>query len=125
MNMRSYGKELILDLHNCESSTFTRESIENYFKELCKLIDMVRCELHWWDDLDLPIEEQQTEPHLKGTSAIQFISTSNITIHTLDLLGNVYLNIFSCKEFDSNVVIRFSENWFKGKTVSSQVVKRI
>lgn len=125
MNKKPYGKELILDLHNCDPSTFTRESIENYFKELCKLIDMVRCDLHWWDDLDLPIEEQQTEPHLKGTSAIQFISTSNITIHTLDLLENVYLNIFSCKEFDSDVVIRFSEKFFKGKTVNSQVIQRI
>jgi len=86
---------------------------------------MKRSRLVWWDDYGVPIEEQQTEPHLKGTSAIQFIITSNITIHTLDLLENVYLNIFSCKEFDSNVVISFSEKWFKGKAVNSQVIQRI
>ena len=120
----AYGKELVLDLHDCDPSLFTRESIGNYFKELCDLIDMVRCELYWWDDHGVPIEEQQTEPHLKGTSAIQFISTSNITIHTLDLMENVYLNVFSCKEFDPDVVIRFSENWFKGKDVNSQVIER-
>jgi S-adenosylmethionine/arginine decarboxylase-like enzyme len=86
---------------------------------------MERCELYWWDDYGVPLEEQETEPHMKGTSAIQFISTSNITIHTLDLLENVYLNIFSCKDFDPNVVIKFSEDWFKGKTVNSQVIERI
>jgi S-adenosylmethionine/arginine decarboxylase-like enzyme len=125
MTIKPYGKELILDLHNCDPSTFTRKSIENYFKKLCDLIDMERCELYWWDDYGVPHEEQETEPHMKGTSAIQFISTSNITIHTLDLIENVYLNIFSCKEFDSDVVLKFSEDWFRGKTVSSQVIDRV
>ena len=123
--MSPYGKELILDLHECNPSTFNRKSIRNYFKELCDLIEMERCELYWWDDYGVSLEEQQTEPHMKGTSAIQFISTSNITIHTLDLLENVYLNVFSCKEFDSDVVKKFSEDWFKGKTVNSQVIKRL
>lgn len=125
MSKKPYGKELILDLHDCDPSTFTREGIENYFKKLCDMINMEKCELYWWDDYGLSPEEQETEPHLKGTSAIQFIKTSNITIHTLDILKNVYLNIFSCKEFDSNIVKKFSEDWFKGKTVNSQVIERI
>ena len=120
-----YGKELILDLHECDPDTFTRKSIENYFKKLCNLIDMERCEMYWWDDYDTPPNKRQTEPHLKGTSAIQFILTSNITIHTLDLMGNVYLNIFSCKEFDPDVAEKFSKEWFKGKVVNSQVVDRV
>jgi len=124
MNNQPYGKELILDIHECDPLTFTRKSIRNYFKKLCNLIDMERCELYWWDDYDVPIEELQTEPHMKGTSAIQFISTSNITIHTLDILKNVYLNIFSCKDFDSKIVKKVSEEWFKGKTVNSQEIRR-
>ena len=92
--MKSYGKELIIDLHGCDASTFNRKSIRKFFKELCVLIDMERCKLSFWDDYDVPPEEQEHEPHLKGTSAIQFIKTSNIVIHTLDILENVYLNIF-------------------------------
>jgi len=122
--MKNYGKELILDLHNCDPSTFTRKNIRNYFRKLCIIIDMERCKLCWWDDHGVPPEEQQTEPHLKGTTAIQFISTSNITIHTLDLLKSVYLNIFSCKDFDPGIVNRFSEEWFKGKIVSEHVIER-
>lgn len=120
----SYGKELILDLHNCNVNKFTRQIIESFFIELCKKIDMQRADLHWWDDLDLPEDERENEPHLKGTSAIQFITTSNITIHTLDMLKSVYLNIFSCKDFDPTIAMEFSKNWFEGEIVSSQIVVR-
>lgn len=122
--MKHYGKELILDIHNCNPSTFNRKSIRNFFKELCELIEMERCKLCWWDDYGVPPEEQETEPHIKGTTAVQFIKTSNIIIHTLDLMKNVYLNIFSCKDFDANTVKRFSEKWFEGKIVKSHLIER-
>ncbi len=122
--MRNYGKELILDLHGCDPKTFTRESIEQFFIELCELIDMQRCDLHFWDDLETPEDEKQTEAHTKGTSAVQFILTSNITIHTLDEMRAVYLNIFSCKYFDSDKVAGFTK-WFGGKIINRVEVDRI
>ena len=122
--MDIYGKELILDLHNCDSTTFSRKSIRNYFKQLCDLIDMERCKLVWWDDYQVPIEEQETEPHLKGTTAVQFIMTSNITIHTLDSLKNAYVNIFSCRDFNVDSAAKFSAEWFRGNVASSHVIER-
>ncbi len=122
--MKSYGKELILDLHDCDSKTFNRGSIRKYFKELCKLIDMKRCDVHFWDDRGVPEKYRQVLPHTKGTSAIQFIVTSNIVIHTLDELGNVYINIFSCKDFSTYKAIMFSKKWFKGRSVTERVVVR-
>ena len=120
--MKNYGKELILDLHKCDPRTFNRKSIEDFFKTLCKHIDMERCELFWWDDEGLPPEECQTEPHLKGTSAVQFIMTSNITIHTLDIMERVYLNIFSCKDFNENFVEGWAMNWFHCNKLAQKVV---
>lgn len=122
---KTYGKELILDLHECDPAKFNRRDIEKYFVELCALIRMKRADLHWWDDYGVPADEQQTEPHLKGTSAVQFIMTSNIVIHTLDLLQAVYINVFSCKEFDTESARQFSEEWFKGRTVACHVIERI
>lgn len=113
--MVSYGAELIIDLKDCDVSKFTREEITVYMEGLCDLIDMERCDLHFWDDFDVPEGEKETEPHLKGTSAIQFITTSNITIHTLDLLGEVYVNIFSCKDFDSKKAADFTLSFFDGE----------
>ena len=105
-----YGIELILDLHGCDASKFTRKSISQYFEELCILIDMQREELHFWDDIGVPDEEKQTSPHTQGTSAVQFILTSSIVIHTLDQLEAVYINIFSCKFYDPKVAEKFSVN---------------
>ena len=123
--MTDYGKELILDLHDCDAGLFTRREIEDYFKRVCALINMERGKLCWWDDLYTPEAQKETEPHLVGTSAVQFIKTSNITIHTLDILRRVYLNVFSCKDFDERVVIRATKKWFHGEVVNEQVVKRI
>ncbi len=123
--MKNFGKELILDLHNCDPSTFNRKSLKKYFKALCRQIDMKRSKLTWWDDYNVPVEERQTEPHLKGTSAVQFIMTSNITIHTLDLMDAVYVNVFSCKDFDAEIVKKFTADWFKGNIVNSLEIDRI
>ena len=115
----NYGKELILDLHDCNIEKFTKKSLQKYFVQLCDLIDMERVKVRWWEDFD------QTEPHLKGISAIQFIKTSNVTIHALELLQAVYVNIFSCKDFDPMKAKAFTENWFGGKTVNFEVIDRI
>lgn len=122
--MDSYGKELILDLKECDPSTFTRESIQTFFESLCDIIGMERCDMHFWDDLETPEDEKETEPHLVGTSAIQFIKTSNITIHTLDILKTVYLNIFSCKDFSPRVVKRFTAAWFRGVISDATILER-
>lgn len=122
----AYGKELILDLHNCDVSKFNREDIEAYLVELCDdIIDMEREDLHWWDYADEPEEYEKAPAHLKGTSCVQFIKTSNITIHTLDSLGIIYLNIFSCKEFDSDKVVDFTLKRFKGELLKSHVIGRL
>jgi len=122
---KPYGQELILDLHECDPSTFTRKSIRKYFKELCEKIDMNREKLVWWDDLHTPDADKSVLPHLVGTSAIQFITTSNITIHTLDIMERVYLNIFSCKSFDKEKAKTFSVDWFKGKVMNNHFVDRV
>ncbi len=123
--MIGYGKELILDLHECNPKKFNRKNIKLFCEELCREIDMEVCDIHFWDDTGVPVEEQQTSPHTKGTSAVQFIITSNITIHALDLLKKVFLNIFSCKDFDSNTAAEFVLAWFGGKLVNRVEVARL
>lgn len=120
----AYGQELILDLHGCDVLTFTRVSIERYFVGLCDRIDMKRCELHFWDDEGVPEDERQTNPKTKGISAVQFILTSSVVIHALDLLGAAYVNIFSCKEFDADAAAEFTIRWFGAKSVTRGMIVR-
>jgi S-adenosylmethionine/arginine decarboxylase-like enzyme len=122
---QAYGFELVLDMHGCDSARFNRDSIDRFFTELCAVINMQRCVVHFWDDVGVPKEEQQTLPHTKGTSAVCFILTSSIVIHTLDLLEAVYLNIFSCKPFDPEAATAFARNWFLAQDANSSFLTRI
>lgn len=123
-NKLPYGYELILDLHECDVSRFTRNSLDSYFRKVCKAIEMERCEVHFWDDVGVPESEQQTSPKTKGTSAVQFIITSSIVIHTLDLLKAAYVNIFSCKTFDAELAKNITRDWFGGKVHKVHFIER-
>jgi len=123
--IKPYGYELILDLHGCDISTFNRASLRRYFAKLCKAIDMKRCEVYFWDDYGVPAKEKENLPHTKGTSAVQFILTSNITIHTLVLLKAAYINIFSCKQFDRKVAEQITKEWFGVQKCRTHFIERI
>lgn len=121
-----YGKELILDLHGCNTSLFTRDALSKFFQDLCKLIDMKAEDTYFWDDVGVPPKECQTTPHTKGTSAVQFILTSSIVVHTLDMLGKVFINIFSCKDFNAEDAEIFCAAFFQVTQVrTSMVVERM
>ena len=122
---KPYGFELILDLHGCDVSTFNRESLCGYFEKLCDAIEMEREDLHFWDYEGVPAEEISNEAHLLGTSAVQFITTSNIVIHTLDLLDIIFVNIFSCKEFDRKAAETITKDWFGAKDCRTHFIERI
>ncbi len=122
---KPYGFELILDLHDCDVSKFNRASLYKYFTKVCKAIDMKQCKVYFWDDEGLPPEERQTSPHTKGTSAVQFILTSSLVVHTLDLLRAVYINLFSCKTFDKEVAEQLSKEWFGAKECRTRFIERI
>ena len=123
--MDNYGKELIMDLHNCNPDVYRhREDIEEYIIELCKKIKVKRGDLHWWDYAGHPTEYENALPHLKGTSVVQFIMTSTIIIHALDDLKQVYVNIFSCDDFDCELASKFTQEWFEGTIVQKHILER-
>ena len=121
---KNYGYELILDLHGCDPNKFTRKSLDSFFSELCDLIEMEKCKVHFWDDVGVHPEEQQTDPRTKGTSAVCFILTSTIVIHTLDLLEAAYVNVFSCKDFEPEVTAEFAKRWFGANSYVKTFLER-
>jgi S-adenosylmethionine decarboxylase len=114
-----YGLELVIDLHGCDLSDLTREKLGKFFVELCDLIKMKRHgdPIFWEDTSDIP--------HLKGVSGFQFIETSNVVCHPLPMLNAVYLNLFSCKEFDTEEALRFCKDYWGATTESHTVVPRV
>jgi S-adenosylmethionine/arginine decarboxylase-like enzyme len=119
----NYGQELILDLCDCDPSKFDREYLKVYFEGLCRRLKMRREDLHFWD-YDDPQEKAAAPAHLKGTSAVQFITTSTIVIHTLDDLKRAYINVFSCKDFDIEMAVDYTKRFFYGQVSYQTVVER-
>ena len=119
-----YGIETIIDLQGCNTSRFNRKDIKVYFLQACKLLDVSPEVCYFWDDFRVPPERRQTNPKTKGTTAIQFILTSNITIHTLDLLGTVFINIFSCKNYNVKLLEEFTARFFGSSKHRTTVIER-
>ena len=116
--MNTYGKELILDLHDCKNTDI---DTQDFCEELAELVNMQIEDFHRWESEP----DEPKDPKIFGKSAIQFITTSNITIHILPLLGNVYINLFSCKDFDPDIAVKFCETYFEGFTVSRYFIERL
>lgn len=120
---RPYGIELILDLHGCnlehiskDLGRFAKNNLEDFFTSICRITKMKR---HgkplWWIDTS-------GTPHLHGISAVQFVETSNIVCHVLPILGAVYLNIFTCKIFKPEPVIKYCKKYWKASVVVTNKV---
>lgn len=109
----------------CDTSLFNRKDLRKFLIAFCAFIDMEREDLHFWDYFRDPEGYAKAPVHLKGTSLVQFIKTSNITIHTLDDVKRMYINVFSCKSFDHKAAIQFICDWFKGKVDSTTSVVRL
>ncbi|HBY20091.1 MAG TPA: hypothetical protein DEG71_03625 [Clostridiales bacterium] len=118
------GKELILDIHDCSEETLTKESLDNFFIEMCKEIDMQRTELFYWEYSQDANKSEEEFNHLKGWSAVQFILTSNITAHSFEVDRKMSLNIFSCKDFNESDAEKFCIDYFKGKLKNSTCILR-
>ena len=112
-----FGKHLVLDLKNCNhKKMITTSSMRQFVIDLCFLIDMNRFEE--------TLIRRLGKGKLEGYSLFQFIETSNITIHFEEIKNQVFIDLFSCKDFNENSVINFSKNYFEGEILESRVFKR-
>ena len=115
--MNSWGKHLIIDAANCTSSSIrSHQTIYNFTKHLVKRIDMVA----------------YGEPQIimfgtgnkKGYTLVQLIETSNITAHFVEETNDMYLDVFSCKDFDSHAVVGIVAEYFNPADVKTHILER-
>ena len=62
-----YGEELIIDMKGCDISKFTRDSLKEYFEQICDLIEMERCDLHFWMMRECPKKINKLSLMLKAS----------------------------------------------------------
>ncbi len=63
-------------------------------------------------------------PDKAGLTAIQIIVTSTIVAHFIDSTGDLYLDVFSCKEFDVNVVEDVVKQCFLPEYIRANFITR-
>jgi len=105
--MSSYwGYHLMLDCAGADHGMITDgENISNFAKELVKRIDMVA--------YGEPQVVNFGSGNKAGFTLVQLIETSNIVAHFCNNTDTFYLDVFSCKTFDNDVVIQTVREFFK------------
>ena len=116
--LEAWGLLSSIDLKNCNPETIRdAEKIKQYVIELCDLIEMKRfgeCQVvHFGED-----------EKVAGYSMTQLIETSLISGHFANLTNTAYIDVFSCKAYDSEVVAEFSKEFFEAESYTTATLKR-
>ena len=105
-----WGYHLIMDCAGLDSDSIRDpENIYKFTKQLVKDIDMVA--------YGEPQIVRFGHSGKEGYTLVQLIETSNICAHFVEEDNSVYLDVFSCKTFDNDVVIGLVKKYFGAQTV--------
>ena len=108
MTTQYWGYHLTLDCANCDRELIKSvDNVRDFVKELLVRIDMQPIG-------DTHVEYTAAEfPDKAGLTAVQIIVTSTIVAHFIDSTGDLYLDVFSCKQFDIETVMDTVNEYFK------------
>lgn len=118
-NKKIYGKELILDLYDCDPKIIrSKKNFLEYLNKICDLIKVKKYGKPICKRFALHLE------HVAGYSLVQLIESSSITGHFSELWNRAFINIFSCKLFDDKIVTSFTKKFFKAKKIKNRILIR-
>lgn len=107
------GKHLTLDATVCDARVFAHDSLRDFFLGLCEVLKMDIIHGPVFKDVDLSPEKLKAVQSggdfqdEGGTTGIVVISTSHIAIHTWELRRFFQLDVFSCKDYDTDTALQF------------------
>ena len=64
------------------------------------------------------------DDRVAGYSMTQLIETSLVSAHFANLTNTTYLDVFSCKLYDPQIVADFAKKFFKAQKVKVKVIRR-
>jgi S-adenosylmethionine/arginine decarboxylase-like enzyme len=111
----AWGIASSIDIYDCDPWTIrSAEKIREFVVELCDLIEMKRFQ-------DTVVVNFGEDERVAGFSMVQLIETSLISGHFANLTNTAYLDVFSCKPYDPDVVAEFARTFFQGKRCITHV----
>jgi S-adenosylmethionine/arginine decarboxylase-like enzyme len=115
--LRTWGKHLILDAAHVIPNTIRNPAvIHDFNKALVKRIDMV--------PYGMPQIVMFGSGNKKGYTLVQLIETSNICAHFVEENNSMYLDVFSCKDFDAELVKDTVKEFFGAGLINTHLLVR-
>lgn len=115
---KAWGLATNVDLYGCKPETIRdAEKIKQFVVELCEIIDMKRFG-------ETEVVHFGPNEKVAGYSMTQLIETSLISGHFANSTNAAYIDVFSCKEYDPEVVSEYARNFFGAESVKINVVLR-
>lgn len=96
-----------IDLHDCDRATLADPDAIRCF--VPHVIDAIGMRAHGPLHID-----RFGDGDLEGWSAMQFIETSSITLHADEVSGRCFVDVFSCRPFDADLVAVTATRAFGG-----------
>lgn len=116
--MTPWGKHLILDCAGCNFVLINDQTnIREFIKELVRRIGMT---VHGEPQIEFLLPGTDNE----GYSVLQMITTSNISMHFVNSTKEAYIDVFSCKDFDTIVALEVVTAYFEPTAVRSTILTR-
>lgn len=107
---------VIIDLYDCIPFILSNKVLIAEFIETCiKMGNMTPV------GIPIGIQFQGTEPLDNGITYAQTLGESLISLHTYPREKSVYIDIFSCKVFDSETMFMYAKTFFRGKGYCQRV----
>ncbi|WP_457571480.1 S-adenosylmethionine decarboxylase [Desulfovulcanus sp.] len=115
---RKYGVASSIDIYECDPDLIRdADAIRRFVVELCELIEMKRFG-------ETQVVHFGEEERVAGYSMVQLIETSLISAHFANMTNAMYLDVFSCKPYEPEVVRAFAQQYFGGKRSVMSVIFR-
>ena len=112
-----WGYHLALNLGRCVPHTIRNAlHIERFTNRLVEDIDMVA--------YGTPQIVMFGTGNKKGYTLVQLIETSNICAHFVEETNDMYLDVFSCKPFNPDTVLKVVKDFFGPAAIDGQFFER-
>ena len=115
-NEQHWGYHLLVDASDCNHDIDDPKIVELFIRELVKKLKM--------KPIGQPMVVKVNGEDGRGTTAVQIITTSTITFHGDDEKWSVYLDVFSCKEYEPKVALDLFNRYFKPKHIAYKWILR-
>jgi len=114
------GTHLILDLKECKNldNLSNKKFIESLLLDLVKITGMKAIT----EPSVFYYENKEKEE--SGITGFVIISDSHISIHTYPFKKSLYLDLFSCRNFDSKEIINCIKEIFEPERLTKRIIRR-